>query len=250
MKAKLCQLHVKLKKNGVSKGVDPIAYQSMVGSLLYAATATHPDIAQAVGVVPKFNSQPTEARLTAVKRILCYLKGTVDLALKYQKSGDGILIGYSDADWAGDADDQRSTSGNLFMMARGAISWVSKKQATSTSEAEYVAPSSATQEAVWLRRLLADLGAVPADPTVLMEDNQSAIAIAQNPVAHARMKHIDIQYHYVREALHEGTIMLLYCPTSEMIADLLTKPLSRGQFERLRFSMGMDIPTGPPRPAN
>ena len=145
---------VKLEKDdGTSKGVDPINYQSMVGSLLYAAMATRPDIAHAVGVVSKFNLKPTEAHLTAVKRILRYLKGTVNLALRYQKSEDGILIGYPDADWAGDLDDRHSTTGNLFLMAGGAISWLSKKQATvarSISEAEYVALSSAAQEAVWL----------------------------------------------------------------------------------------------------
>ncbi len=195
-------LSVKLEKNDdVRKGVNPVAYQSMVGSLLYAAMATRPDIAQAVGVVSKFNSNPTEAHLTAVKRILRYLKGTADLVLKYQKSEDGTLVGYSDSDWAGDPDDRHSTTGNLFLMAGGAISWLSKKQAIvalSTSEAEYVALSLATQEAVWLRRLLTDLRAAPNGPTLLMEDNQGAIAIARNPIAHARTKHIDIRYHSIK----------------------------------------------------
>ena len=143
-------LSVRLKKDdGISKDVNPINYQSIVGSLLYATIATRPDIAQAVGVVSKFNSKPNEAHLTAVKRILRYLKGTVDLALRYQQSKDGVLIGYSDADWGGDLDDRHSTTGNLFVMARGAISWLSKKQAIvalSTSEAEYVALSLAAQE--------------------------------------------------------------------------------------------------------
>ena len=151
--------------------------------------------------------------------------------MKYCKSEDGQLIGYSDADWAGDLDDRHSTTGgNVFLMAGGAISWMSKKQAivaSSTSEVEYVALSSATQEAVWLRRLLVDLRTAPKESTVLMEDNQGAIAIA-------RTKHIDIRYHYVREALQEGTLDLCYCPTEEMVADLLTnKPLSRGPFEKL-----------------
>ena len=131
----------------------------MVGSLLYAATATRSDIAHAVGVVSKLNSKPTEAHLIAVKRILRYLKGTVNLALQYGKTSDRQLIGYSDADWAGDLDDHHSTTGNLFIMARGLIDWLSKKQgvvALSTSEAEYVALSAATQEATWLRRLLSD----------------------------------------------------------------------------------------------
>ena len=128
-------------------------------------------------------------------------------------------------------------------MAGGPISWFSKKQAIvalSTSEAEYVALSAATQEVVWLRRLLVDLKSTSNGPTVIMEDNQGAIAIARNPTAHARTKHIDIRYHFIREAVQKGTINLCYCPTNEMIADLLTKPLPRGQFEALRLAMGME----------
>ena len=116
-------------------------------------------------------------------------------------------------------------------MSGGAISWLSKKQpsvALSTTEAEYIALSVATQEAVWLRRMLDDLQAKPKDPTVLMEDNSGAIAIAKNPVSHARTKHIDIRYHYVREAVQDSMVNLTYCPTEEMTADLLTKPLPRG----------------------
>lgn len=235
-------INVKLVENdNVSKEVDPISYQSMVGSLLYAAMATRPDIAHAVGVVSKFNSAPTEAHLTAVKRILRYLKGTINLGLKYQK-GSNSLTGYSDADWAGDLDDRHSMTGNLFLLAGGAISWLSKKQAVvalSTAEAEYIALSSAAQEATWLRRILAELGnstgCVP-----LMEDNQGAIALAKNPVAHARTKHIDIRYHYIREAVQSGLIDLQYCPTHEMCADLLTKLLPKVQFERLRLALGME----------
>ena len=121
-------VNVKLvKDDGVSKSVDPIYYQLMVGSLLYAATATKLDIAQAVGAVSKFNSCPTEACLTVVKRILRYLKGTINLGLMYEKTVDSILIGFSDADWGGDIDNRHSTTGNLFVMSRGAISWLSRK---------------------------------------------------------------------------------------------------------------------------
>ena len=178
----------------------------------YAAIATRPDIAHAVGVVSKFSSRSTEAHLTAEKRILRYLKGTIGLAVKYQKSESGALIRYSDADWAGDPEDRHPTTGNLFLMSEGPVSWLSKKQIIvdlSTSEAEYVAVSAATQKAVWLRRLLADLQALPVEPTVIMEDNQSAIAIARNPILHARTKYIDIRYHYVREAVQKGIISQL-----------------------------------------
>ena len=236
-------INVKLVKNdGVSKPVNPLNYQSMVGSLLYAAITTRPDIAQAVGAVSKFNSCPTEAHLTAVKRIFRYLKGTIDLCIKYERSADNRLVGFSDADWAGDLTDRHSTTGNLFMMSGAAIDWISKKQpvvALSTTEAEYVALSAATQEAVWLSRLLTDIKAPPKAPILIKEDNQGTIAVARNPVSHNRTKHIDIKFHYVREALEDGIIDLTYCPTEQMTADMLTKPLARQQFETFRLKMGL-----------
>lgn len=148
-----------------------------------------------MGAVSKFCSSPTEAHLTAVKRILRYLKGSLDITLKYKNSENETLIGYSDADFADDLDDRHSTSGNLFLMSSGPISWVSKKQpivTLSTTEAEYVALSTATQKAVWIRKLLADLHMPQKQATFIMEDNQGTICIAKNPVAHARTKHIDI----------------------------------------------------------
>lgn len=224
--------NVKLcKDDKVSKPVDSLLYQSMVGTLLYLAIATRPDISQAVSVVAKFSSNPNEAHLTAVKRIMRYLKESIDFRLRYERSEDGQLTGYSDADYAGDPDDRHSTTGNIFPMSNGPISWLSKKQGIvtlSTAEAEYVALTMAAQEAVWIRRLLTDLKVPQDHPTVLMEDNQGAICIAKNPVSHSRTKHIDVRYHYIREALIDKTIELKYCPTNEMIADLFTKPLHKG----------------------
>ncbi len=199
-----------------------------------------------MGVLSKFCSKPTTAHFTAAKRVLRYLKGTSNLALKYQKSKDGVLIGYSDADWAGDLDDRHSTSGNLFIMSGATISWTSKKQATvslSTAEAEYIALNTSTQEAVWLQRLLEGLEK-KYKPTIIMGDNQGSIAIARNPVFHARTKHIDIRHHFIREALQDGVIDLHFCPTDEMVADVLTKPLPRNRFEQFCRLMGMDsVPT-------
>ena len=197
-----------------------------------------------MGVVSKFNGKPTESHFTAVKRILRYLKETVNVALKYQKCQTGMFIGYSDADWANDLDDRHSITGNLFLMSEAAVSWLSKKQpvvALSTSEAEYIALSTATQEVIWIRRLLCDLGISLDVPTTLMEDNQSAIAIAYNPVQHARTKHIDIRYHFVREAIQKRLVEVKYCSSREMVADILTKALSKEQFKRLREATGMDI---------
>ena len=134
-----------------------------------------------------------------MKRIFRYLKGSIDITLKYKKSESGELTGYSDADYAGDLDDRHSTTGNLFLMSEGAVTWSSKKQpivTLSTAEAEYVSLSTAAQEATWICHLLSDLHMLPKEPTTIMEDNQGAICIANNPVIHSRTKHIDIRYHY------------------------------------------------------
>ena len=236
--------NVKLVKNdGCSKSVDPTQYQSMVGSLIYAAIATRPDIAHAVNTLSKFNSSPTEGHLTAVKRVFRYLKGSIKLHLRYQSNGEE-MEGYSDADWAADSEDRRSTSGNAFLMSNGAISWTSRKQPTvalSTSEAEYIALCLATQECVWLRQLRKDLKINDPNPTTINEDNQGAIAMSKNPVLHKRTKHIDIKFHFVREKVEDETIQVNYCPRDEMIADIFTKPLPQEKFEKLRSKLGLTL---------
>ena len=165
-----------------------------------------------------------------MKQIFHYLKGTINLCIKYKKSADNCLVGFSDADWAGDMTDRHSTTGNLFMMSGAAIDWLSKKQpvvALSTTEAEYVALSAATQEVVWLSRLLTYIKAPLQRPILIKEDNQGTIAVARNPVSHKRTKNIDIKFHHVREALEDEIIDLMHCPTEQMTADILTKPLAR-----------------------
>ena len=238
-------LNVKLvADDGYSKPVDRIRYQSMIGSLLYAAIATRPDISHAVGALSKFSSAPTEVHLTAVKRVLRYLKGTIGLSLQYKHTLNSEIVGFSDADWANDIDSRHSTTGNVFMWSGGAICWLSQKQSTvalSTAESEYIALSSAAQEAVWLRRLFVDLGEDCTQPLTIMEDNQGAIAMTNNPVQHRRTKHIDIRYHFVREHVLNGTVQIKYCCTKNMLADLFTKPLTRGQFEYLRDSIGLTV---------
>ena len=139
-------------------------------------------------------------------------------------------------------DDRHSTTGYLFLMSGAVIDWFSKKQpivVLSTTEAEYVAVSAATQEVVWLNRFLSDIKAAPQMPVVIKEDNQETIALAKNPISHNRTKHIDIKFHYVHEALEDGIINLIYCPTEQMTADILTKPLTRQRFETLRLEMGL-----------
>ena len=147
----------------------------------------------------------SESRKTCVQ----YLKGTENLALTYRASGNDELHGYSDADWVGDHVMRRSTSGHVFILSDGAVTWCSKRQASfalSTVESEYMALSLATQEAVWLRSLVEELGKPDQEATVSFEDNQGAIATAHNPVFHRHTKHIQIRYHYVREATFSHSI--------------------------------------------
>ena len=223
--------------------VDQRLYQSAVGSLLYLATRSRPDIAFAVSCVARFCSKPTKSHWTAVKRIFRYLKGTTSFGLLYTKGAneDG-LVGYSDADWAGDCNDYKSTTGYLFQIGGTVVTWKSKKQscvALSTAEAEYMALASAAQEAVWIRELNTDLGNNQTHPTLIMEDNQSAIAMAKNPQYHGKSKHINIKFHFVREQVSNGKIHLKYCPTEDMLADMLTKAIGPEKLNKLRALCGM-----------
>ena len=228
-----------------SDSIDQDLYQSAVGSLLYLSVATRPDIAFAVSNVAKYCASPSKQHWIAVKRIMRYLKGTSNYGLCYIPSHHGQCIGFSDADWAGDTDDRKSTSGYMFQISGAAVSWRSKKQtcvALSTAEAEYVALSNAAQEAIWLRQLLTDMRSDPVGATVILEDNQSAISMTKNPQYHGRAKHIDIKYHFVHDLLERETIQLKYCCSEDMIADILTKGLPREQFTKLRELSGVREP--------
>ena len=153
-----------------------------------------------------------------------------------------VLTGWSDSDWAGDVDHKRSTTGYCFTLGAGGISWSSKKQPTvalSSTEAEYRAASSTTCEIVWLRRLLEELGCPQTGPTTLRCDNESCIALARNPVFHARLKHIEIQYHFIREKLLDETIDVVYCKTEDNLADLFTKALPQALLRQHSRSLSL-----------
>jgi len=208
---------------------------------------TRPDIAFAVSVVSRYGSNPTQAHWTAVKRILRYLRHTIELRLVF-RGRIKPLNGFTDSDWAGDYDSRRSTSGFVFNIGSGAISWQSKRQPTvalSTCEAEYMGQTQATKEAIWLQRLLSQLlgdsqGEDEACAIVIHCDNQGAIALARNPEFHARTKHIDIQHHFVREQVGLRTVELEYVPTEQQIADGLTKALSKDKFAGFRKALGLE----------
>jgi hypothetical protein len=178
------------KRTEDEESFDEHVYQQAIGCLTYASTATRPDIAAAVSILSTFMSNPSKEHWIGIKRVLRYIKGTLNYGLKFQANGnDHELVGYSDANWAGDVDTRRSTSGYVFKADNSTISWSSKKQATvakSTTEAEYVALSQATQEAIWMRKLLSDIGYKIDKPTVMYEDNQGAIEIAKNPKFHKK----------------------------------------------------------------
>ena len=223
--------------------IDQRQYQSAIGSLLYLSVATRPDIAFAVSNAAKFSAQPGKQHWTAVKRIMRYLRGTTNLGLIFTPQVSAECIGYSDADWGGDLEDRKSTSGYLFQISGAAVSWRSKKQtcvALSTAEAEYVALASAAQEAMWMRQLTAELEIdAPAEAITIFEDNQSAICMTKNPQFHGRSKHISIKYHFIRDHVNDGVVKLQYCPTGDMVADMLTKGLPKDQFIKLRQMAGI-----------
>ena len=155
----------------------------------------------------------------------------------YTDEFDVELTGYSDSDWVGNLDDRKSTTGYLFSIGSGPISWSNKKQPTislSSTEAEYKALCSVTCEAIWLRMILEDVGEAQQVPTVISCDNQSTIKLAKNPIYHARTKHIETQHHFVREKLQSKEIDLLYCNTNENVANIFTKPLGKAKFEMCR----------------
>ena len=175
-----------------------------------------------------------------------YLNGTINLVLLYtiKSSEDSAkCVEYSDADWPGDLSDRKSTSGYVFQMSGAAITWRSKKQscvAISTAEAEYMALACAAQEAVWLQQLISDLKNKPAGAIMIYENNQSAIAMSENPQFHGRAKHVDIKFHFIREFLEKEKVTLKFCPSENMIADMLTKGLGKGKLQNFRDMIGLE----------
>jgi hypothetical protein len=217
-----------------------IPYDAAVGSLMYCAIATRPDISFAVQSVSRFTKNPGAAHWDAVKRIFRYLNGTRDLWLSYG-STDTRLVGYADADGSM-AEDRKALTGYAFMLNGGAVAWSSKQQglvSLSTTESEYVASTEATKEALWLRSMLAQLFTPISDPTILFNDNQSAIALAKDHQYHARTKHIDVRFHFIRWVIEQGSLRLVYCPTDDMIADTLTKALPSAKVKHFASALGL-----------
>ena len=223
-----------------------IPYINAVGSLLYLALMTRPDIAYATSVLARFNSNPGMEHWKAVKHLLRYLKGTIDLKLTYGPDlslGDNTFITYCDADHGGNKDNGKSTSGYMVRLGSGVVCWSSKLQsivALSTTEAEYVAAVAAGKEICWMKNLLKEIGYPSLTPSKLYIDNQSAIQVAKNPEHHGRMKHLDLCYYWLRDKVDEKEIQPIYLQSEDMPADLLTKALPKPQVIKLREMMGLE----------
>lgn len=216
-------------------------YQQLVGSLIYLSNITRPDLAYAVSHLARAMSNPTMNNWIHAKRVLRYLKGTPNLALKYSKNSTDAIFGYSDSSYAEELD-RKSVGGYIFIQAGAAITWRSSRQpivAQSSAEAEYIALADAAKEAVWLRKMQKDFNIALTQPTIIYEDNQSAIKLSKNPIHSRRSKHIDVMYHATREYAKNGIIAIEYLPTENMVADALTKPLAHVLHDKFRAGMGL-----------
>ena len=213
-------------------------YQSAVGSLMYLVTGTRPDLGFAVGAASRYLTCPTQGHWEGIMHIMRYLRGTLNhsLILGGRYGGDKTrfggtpLIGYSDADWGSNDESRRSISGYIFLRGHSLLSWSSKRQpspALSSTEAEYMALTRASKEGMWLQGVLGELLKTRSDTVTIHVDNMSCIALARNPASHERTKHIAIQYHFIRHQLLMKRVELTHCPTEVMIADFMTKGMTR-----------------------
>jgi hypothetical protein len=217
-----------------------VPYREAVSALNWAALATHPDIAFAVATVTHFGANPGPTHWEAVKRIFCYLAGTRDLWLSYGETRR-VLEGYADADGSM-AEDRRAITGYAFLIDGGAVSWSSKRQeivSLSTTESEYVAATHGMKEGLWLKSLLSEVFGPFSHPITLFSDNQAAIALTRDHQYHARTKHIDVRYHWIRWVVEEGALRLVYCPTDDMVADALTKALPSPKVKHFAACLGL-----------
>jgi hypothetical protein len=214
---------------------DTTRFQSVVGALQYLSF-TRPDISYAVNRVCQFLSAPTTSHWVAVKRILRYLKTTLDVGLCFTKTTSSLLSAFSDADWAGDIDDRRSTGGFAIFFGGNLISWSSRKHSTvsrSSTEAEYKEVANTTAEIIWIQVLLRELGISQPRPPSLWCDNIGATYLTANPIFHRCMKHVEVDYHFVRERVASQQLEVRIISSKDQVADIMTKPLPGPAFSKI-----------------
>ena len=224
--------------------MDPTLFKQIVGSLRYLCNS-RPDIAYAVGIISRFMSEPGVSYLLAAKRVMRYIKETLQYGILFHKGlneNSMELIAYSDADWCGDKQDRKSTSGYLFKFLNAPISWCAKKQpvvALSTCESEYIVGCMATCQEVWLENILKKMEIEVSRPITLFIDNKSAISLTRNTVLHARSKHIKAKFHFLREQVNKDALQIVHCSIRLQLVDILTKALKVDRFIKLRSLIGM-----------
>lgn len=225
-------------------GATKIPYREFIGALIYLAVSTRPDIAFAISSLSQFNDCYDQNHWNAAKRVLRYLKGTIDLGLVFSHSPDPLKC-FVDSDWASCPNDRRSYTGYTTILNNGPISWEAKKQRTvalSSTEAEYIGLSETSKEAVYLRNFLTELGFQELADVVIFIDNLGAQKLAENPIFHARSKHIDVRHHFIREVLKNNQVKIKHVPTEDMTADLLTKGLPKPKHDRCVKLLGLGSP--------
>ena len=216
---------------------DQLEYQKAVGSLMYAMTATRPDLAFVIGKFSQFCNSPSARNRAGLQRVFRYLKGTKNLKITYSGTSAAGIFGYTDSDFAGDPTGRKSTHAYVFTLAGGPIAWCSRKQrttSTSTTEAEYIGCCNAAKQAAWTTIWLKGaqlMRFLDRKPVQLLADNQSSMRLSKNAEFHTRTKHIDVQYHYIRETIEDGLVTVSFIPSNEMAADALTKPLTKDKFQ-------------------
>ena len=224
-----CEPSVQLHKRTFDEeSADGELYHQMIGSLMFLAQYTRPDIAYAISSLSQFNKDPSIHHIRAVKHLMRYIQGTKDLCIAFDCDVVTLPIGYSDASYANNPDDRKSTSGYVFFYANGIISFQCQKQsviALSTMESEYMALSDAAKEAIFLLKLLRSLKVDISRPIIINTDSQSALDHVKNNVKHSRTKHIDVRHHFIRDACSSKHVTLDHVPAASQIADVLTKPL-------------------------
>lgn len=233
-----------LPKQSDSPLVDATLYRMLVGKLLFL-TKTRPDISYAVSVVSRFMQSPQEIHLQAAKHILRYVRRYPDLGLSFRQGDTNCLRGFTDADYGQDLDDRISVGAYIFFLGNSPISWNSKKQSStsrSSCESEYRALAKCSCEAVWLRRLLAELRILDDNPTPIYCDNQSSIKLSYNPVFHEKSKHFEIDYHFTRQKVENNTLRVEYISSQDQPADILTKSLGRLKFDNCRSKLYLCCP--------
>jgi hypothetical protein len=222
--------------------IGDVPYQRGIGSLMYAATSTHPDIAFPITILSQFMCNLEWIHWEAVKDVIRYLKGTADLTLTLGGSVNG-LEAYVDADWASQPH-RHSMSGCTVLLHSSPVVWSTRKQsiiALSTAEVEYIALTTVMREILYLQALIMELYEPVIPPIPVYCNNQGAIALASNNKFHTRTKHIDLRYHYIQSLVWSGILNLQYCPTEDNIADIFTKVLPRPRLTKLQAGLGLDM---------